>query len=337
MSDPSVIINTKRIIGWKDGSQASLKPNQYTVMYEVFIIVRRNQDFFNQLHSDIGSNGDPVSEYLNRVYSVANDRVNLWLNLATRTWRGYEGFDMSDDERVELCKHPTIPASSGPATVTVWGSIVDQQGRMMTLTVTDQTIGIDALAEIPYAIGLYDAVTQISHDEDLNPYGNPVVRKTTVMSTEVSGRKAPSKSKPTVPGTPPVKSKSNIPFPKTSPKEPPIHCAKMSDLRNIEKGAFTLDVGRATLTTSKKGSKTLNFYGYTEGATGITLDTNGSVYVYEDRPEFEGCLQMLKNAGYPATDEGSIHNFNKPILISGQKLISAQGTAFYADVEIKSI
>lgn len=330
MSDPNVILNMKRIIGWRDGNNAAAKYGQYDIMYEVFIIVRRNQELFDLLvdRSDV----DSAKVYLDRVYSVANDRVNLWMELATRTWRGGEAFILNEQEQSELSKQPEFPPASGSATVTVWGGIVDQQGRMMTLTITDQTVGIEALSEIPYTIGLYDAVTAISYGDDLSPYGNPVVRKTTVVSAEVTSRKAPPKAKATLPGVPTPKSNPS-PFPPVPKIKDTVHCEKVSDLRNLNSGRFTIEIGGVSLYLMKNGSKLLNFHGFTDGATGLKLDKN-SVFVYDNRKEFPAIVEALTNLGVQLNETDSDHTFETPIRISGQKMLSANNKAFYVDVKI---
>lgn len=327
--DPKVILNMKRNIGWRS-IDSGLNDGQYDIIYEVFIIVRRNETLFEQMKADFPV--DYTTKYFDTVYSEVNNRVNGWMDLATRTWMGGNAFELTEQEKTLLSLPPSIPAEDGAATITIWGSIMDSEGRMINLTVTDQTIFSEVLAEIPYMIGVYDAVTDISYGEDLTPYGNPKVRKTTAVGAEMTKRKAPAKSNPKKPGDPKSDSK------KSSYKSaaPPVACEYMSEVRSLENGTtFTLKVGRAAVISPKTGSKLLTFNGFAKNAENKpNLDVSASVFIHDNRAGYGSVIEALESMGV-TLDVGQNHVFETPITIQAKKMVSANGaSSYYVDVKI---
>lgn len=301
LSDPDVVMSTHRNIGYKpEGS------SEFEVVFDVVGVVRDNPAIRTS-----------VEEWPELISNALGETIWKWYECAVRVWNGNPSADELNETTFPL------PPRTGSANITVFGVMLDRQGRHFSVTVTDQTNYDDIVALIPYQIGMYDAVTKISGDVDLSPYGNMKYRKTTSVKHEQKswgGNRSNNRSY----------GNNNR---SSAPQEPVSHCANTSELKNAPVDQpVTFDVYKLSLSAKPDGTNVLNLYG--KGADGNT-DNDTGMFVYSNRSWYPALMNNLTKSVPEMANPGT-KEFDSPLKFVVTKRATQKGSFYYNPIVFRA-
>lgn len=288
---------------------------EYDVIYEVTCTVRNTE-------------GQDEKEII-ELYAAANETMQKWYRIATSVWNG-EGYPPENDlgfweRQTQLLRRV------GANHVTVWGNIVDKEGRFVGLTITDQTNMKDAVGNVIYQLWLYDETTAFAgNGTDLSPFGiNPNnIRKTTAVDAEL--RRGTRFDKPNYQPANQQSAPTNTTV---------VECETIAELRGLDNQTyFKLKVGRIAWLPAKsaddRGMVIMN--GYSANAQGdYTLETNSNIFMHGNRNGFELLTGDFAKLNVGIAEGGEV-SLEKPMWATGIKRIGNTGRAYYEKVRLEA-
>lgn len=186
-SDPSVITSMLRnvvIAENLDGDELTDINKQGDIVYNVITVVRNNPAFLSTALDE-----NEYNDRLNTLYTIAAQCFQTWKLIAQDVYYGYEpAFD-----EMPSIDYEALPPRAGAPNISVFGTIIDNEGRSISLTITDKSIPQEVYVKLKYTFGLYDLITEMSHGIDLNQYNTVPYRYTTDLSQKRNSKRKTAK------------------------------------------------------------------------------------------------------------------------------------------------
>lgn len=221
-AEPEAVTSMARNIGFHtdpDFEPTEKKP--FEIVYKVIIVIRDNPLLLEQ-----ATDSEGIDAYHRTIYGAAKERVRLWYAAAIATYMGltFDDIDFNDPRMGGIKPTIALPRKTGSPTITVFGDVVDSDGRTHNMTVTDQTRPEHVLNRIQYATWLWDEVTKIGHEVDMNQWGKMPYRGVSKgkKSTTSRGRSPKKTTTVTKPAQKPTAKADDKPAKKNgdSPQKP---------------------------------------------------------------------------------------------------------------------
>lgn len=224
----------------------------------------------------------------------------------------------------------------GAANVTVFGNIVDKEGRFISLTLTDQSNMESVVQHMPYTMWYYNEVSELCGG-DLSAFGvSPNnVRKTTTVDVEMRQNTRFSKSNGLAATN--VGNKG-LPAPQAASNEEVVVCETISDLRALPAASlFEIKIGRAVWVAPRNaedsGMIVLNGYSL-DASSKPVLETKENIFMHGNRNGFDLLIADFAKLNYPI-EAGDEIKPEEPVTITGIKRIGSTGKAFYDKLRVK--
>lgn len=307
MNDPSIVMSQNRNIGFSEDPIEEGRED-FDVVYDVVIVVRNSPDLF--------AHGKEIEN----LYATARERIWLWTEVAKDIWLGE-----IDDHDIVLERH--LPPKVGAPYITIFGTVIDQEGRAFSLTITDQT-NVDRLYEmIRYQLEYVDYVSMLSNGVNMNKNGAKKHRYTTVVKKSKRKATAPkskvsNSKKPVTKKANAAKSKPKIAS-KAQSKSETVQCEFIECVRDLEGGTqFTIPVHAALLNKDM-----VSFVCYTTDAKNFKVpDNKNTIYFYADNTDksYDNLVEQLG-------DDADEIPIESTLLLRATKLISKNGNSYYIE------
>jgi len=333
------IMSTKRNVGFfADDSEHEVGDDKFDVITNIIYIVRTHP----VLRSLVKDN--EVELYTALLFSVANETIWKWEQLFLDYWKTKDdefAIPLEDDP---VCQTEwKLPSKQGEPVVTVFGDIVDQAGRVHSLTVTNYTDMREAYIRILYAVACYDNITMsMSNGVNLNPHGKSTygisshAKRTSQRKKATASKKTTAKKEITENDTPASNEVPKPAKPKTPVKQSntpkATHCELFSDLRNLPANTvFTMPINAASLRKNLSNT-VLTLYGYTLAPDGTKItEDHDTVYYHDSRHGYRQLLDTLANMDIKLSEYKT--PLPKEMLLKGIKKIANSGHPYYDRLE----
>lgn len=290
---------------------------EYDVIYEVISVVR---------HTAGATNDDSQ-----KLYAAANETFQKWYRVAISVWNGEP---IPENDTGFWLRSIQLEPRVGASHVTIFGNIVDKDGRYISLTVTDQSDMATVVRDTTYEMWFYNEVSELT-GHDLSPFGiNPNnIRKTTAVDYEM--RKSTRFETP--------KSNNSLPSPASNTTDEvnteAIVCETISELRALDKNTFfSIKVGRVVWIAPKEkdaGMIVLNGFSL-DSSNKPVLETKENLFMHGNRNGFDLLIgDFAKLPDSTPLVVGEERKFETPITVMGIKRIGASGKAFYDKLRIQ--
>ena len=369
-TEPDIVTSMMRNIGYHaDPNFTEDSGGAFDAVFKAIIVVRENP-----LLRDQAVTPEELAIYYQHLYGAANEVVRMWYALAILVWEGilWENIDWNDPRMAGLKTSIFLPQKMGAPTVTVFGDMVDSEGRSHSVTVTDQTLPEQVMVRMGYTTWLWDEVSKLSHNHDFNkggklPYRNTAKGKkptrlkkpkgnkpTTTRTTRASsqGNSSSSTTRVIKPKTPNAKAANNdaaksngaetkkrvvkMPRPKA---QSAIFCNTLAEVRDLDpKSIFDMRVSQIRREPTRTGKTGLYFYGYAESDDGsLSVDTSDRIWVIDDTDDYKKLMSVIEEhePSFAEGDEASL-DITDNVVLQARKIIAANKTAFYRNLKFST-
>ena len=308
-----------------DKLNASNIAKKADIVFNATIVIRNNLplEYEAQANASINEdeeNDDIYDDYYDSLFQTAASVVESWFGIAKHVYDGINP-KLSEIEPI----YNSLPKRM-PTHVTVFGQIVDKEGRSVSLTLTEQSDLAAVYKGTAYALGFYDWTTELTGDIDLDKHMKRKYR----WAQDLGVGRVFEKN----PGTRNKADKKEI------EKLKPIVLKDIDEMLELDLDTyFTIPIKKVELITTKRGDLQLRFSGERPDANGnavLANDFKDALYIYQGRNDYDNFIEWINKEYNVSLSDNPSYTFEKPIVLMSMKKSTASGGVYYPEIKIPS-